>query len=51
MSNERHQGCHTDSAGARGLPLSFVDYNNMNIEICAGKAAGYKYFGLEYGGE
>ncbi|KAH6695984.1 hypothetical protein BKA61DRAFT_254266 [Leptodontidium sp. MPI-SDFR-AT-0119] len=44
------QGCYTDSENARGLPNSYTGAD-VKIGVCATKAAGFKYFAVEYGVE
>lgn len=47
----RYQSCWTDDAKARSLTGSENPRGDMTVEKCAGFCAGFKYFGVESGGE
>ncbi|KAH6680685.1 WSC domain-containing protein [Halenospora varia] len=45
-------GCRTEGTSSRALTgAASYDYNGMTLEICASLCSGWKYFGVEYGGE
>ncbi|KAG7287091.1 hypothetical protein NEMBOFW57_006596 [Staphylotrichum longicolle] len=47
----RYQSCWTDDAKARSLTGSEHPRSDMTVEKCAGFCGGFKYFGVESGGE
>lgn len=50
--NWTYNGCHTEATSTRALnSLHYVNYTSMTLELCAITCKGYKFFGVEYGGE
>ncbi|RDL39745.1 uncharacterized protein BP5553_04085 [Venustampulla echinocandica] len=47
-----YYGCQTEGTGVRALSgAASFNYTSMTLEMCAESCAGYKYWGVEYGGE
>ncbi|KAH8672637.1 hypothetical protein BGZ60DRAFT_282514 [Tricladium varicosporioides] len=45
-------GCRTEGTSSRALTgAASYDYKSMTLEMCASSCSGWKYFGVEYGGE
>jgi hypothetical protein len=52
VGNYMYYGCQTEATNIRALSdATSVNYSSMTLETCAVFCAGYKYFGVEYGGE
>ena len=47
-----YYGCQTEGTNVRALSgASFYNYPSMTLEQCASNCSGFKYWGVEYGGE
>ncbi len=47
-----YYGCRTEGTKGRSLSSQAIyNYASMNLEMCASSCQGYKYWGVEYGGE